>query len=232
MKTTDRASLQGIRPPWEFCRCRTARVHSAQPRPLGWCISRRSLASTFYRTVARSHQLLRICLLFPFSVMVPITIGWYRVEELVHVRASDEGLLVCCDGRNHSVLEIAVGCPKANSKIKGKSPWRKNVSEWLAVLYGLNPVLCLDDSLCPFSDSLLVCPIRARFGAESGTAFLCCELLSAVFTCLLIIHFLSISSPWLCHYMPLCVKTCHSVSNFYHLGDVSGAEWSRLVDFG
>lgn len=62
-------------------------------------------------------------------LIVPITIGWCRVEELVHVRASDEGLLVCCDGRNHSVLEIAVGCPKANSKIKGKSPWRKNVSE-------------------------------------------------------------------------------------------------------
>ena len=87
------------------------------------------LASTFYRTVARSHKLMRSCLLFPFSVMVPITIGWCRVEELVHVRASDEGLLVCCDGRNHSVLEIAVGCPKANSKIKGKSPWRKNVSK-------------------------------------------------------------------------------------------------------
>ena len=32
--------------------------------------------------------------------------------------------------------------------------------------------------------------------------------------------------------MPLCVKTCHSVSNFYYLGDISGAEWSRLVDFG
>ena len=34
------------------------------------------------------------------------------------------------------------------------------------------------------------------------------------------------------HYMPPCVKTCHSVSNFYYLGDISGAEWSRLVDFG
>ena len=57
------------------------------------------------------------------------------------------------------------------------------VGEFCVTIYSL------DDSLCPFSDSLLVCPIRARFGAESGTAFLCCELLSAVFTCLLIIHF-------------------------------------------
>ena len=97
----------------------------------------------------------------------------------------------------------------------------------------MNFVLTVNKSLRHISNAILISLVSTSFGAILCVALLRSECGSTpLANHSFINHFVRFISPKVSEYVRLRPNTSGSVQHIYHLGDVSGAEWSRLVDFG